>query len=547
MQSGYSQSFLCAFAPSRLCAFFFLASALGRIIEAAPPQVTFLLPSGAQIGQTVSITAGGSFSNWPVQIWSDRADVSVECAKDKGKLLVKIAPEVPPGIAWLRLYDAEGAANLRPLLIGSLPEVVEQEPNDEARKPQPLDGSTVVNGQLIKNGDVDGFSFSLGKGQTLVAAMDANRLLGSPMDAALQIVSPEGFVLAQSDDERGLDPLLVFTAPAAGKYVVRTFAFPATPNSSINFAGGDNFVYRLTLTTAAFLDAALPLALTAGQNTRLTLVGWNLPEELKSLELSPGEGAAQHGLADPRLCGTLTLPVTGRLCVAGEKPTEVELPAVLSGQLNQPKQQHEFTFRARKGQRLVFRSESRALGYAIDPVLTVVDAAGKQLGQNDDTGRENREAELTFNAAEEGQYRLIVRDLHRQGGPRYVYRVWAGEPQPDFALKPSAESFTLAAGKTLDITVSVDRQGGFNEEIEISATGLPEGVSAEPVKSGGKGDSAKSVKLKLMAADNVKAAGPIRILGRTAGDEPIQRTAAASLASPGATMEDVWLTVTSGK
>src|SRR5687767_14516280 len=151
MQSGFCQCFLCGFAPSRLCVFLFLASALARVLEAAPPQVTFLHPSGAQIGQTVPVTAGGSFSNWPVQIWSDRADVSVECNKDKGKLLVKIAPEAAPGIAWLRLYDGEGAANLRPLVIGALPEVVEQEPNDEPRKPQPLDGSTVVNGQLIKN------------------------------------------------------------------------------------------------------------------------------------------------------------------------------------------------------------------------------------------------------------------------------------------------------------------------------------------------------------------------------------------------------------
>ena len=92
-------------------------------------------------------------------------------------------------------------------------------------------------------------------------------------DATLQILSPVGFVLAQNDDERGVDPLLAFTAPTAGAYVVRTFAFPPTANSSINFAGGDAFVYRLTLTTEAFVDAALPMAVRANEDNRLALLG----------------------------------------------------------------------------------------------------------------------------------------------------------------------------------------------------------------------------------------------------------------------------------
>jgi hypothetical protein len=326
---------------------------------------------------------------------------------------------------------------------------------------------------------------------------------------------------------------------------VRTFAFPATPNSSINFAGGDTFVYRLTLTTDAFVDAALPLGLAAGQTSHVKLMGWNLPDDLTSLELTPEADAKQHLLAHPRWAGTINLPVSGsRLFAGGEKETEVELPAVLSGQLARSGEQHSFTFRAQKGQRLVFRSVSRSLGYAIDPVLIAFVADDKQLGQNDDTSRENREAELSFNASADGQFRLVVRDLHRQGGPRYVYRVWAGEPRADFALKLSGEVFTVAAGKTVDITVNVDRQGGFDEEIEISAVNLPDDVTCEPVRSAAKGDSAKSVKLKLKAADDTKASGPIRIVGRTVEDEPTSRTASATLAGLGAAIEDVWLTVT---
>src|SRR5690349_8878188 len=96
-------------------------------VHAAAPQVTFLYPAGGQMGQSLSVTANGTFSKWPANVWTDRSDVSCECEKDKGKLLVKVAADAAPGVAWLRLYDAEGAAAVRPFVIGTLPEVVEQE------------------------------------------------------------------------------------------------------------------------------------------------------------------------------------------------------------------------------------------------------------------------------------------------------------------------------------------------------------------------------------------------------------------------------------
>ena len=99
------------------------------------------------------------------------------------------------------------------------------------------------------------------------------------MDAVLQVVSADGFVLAQNDDDVGRDPRIVFEAPAAGTYIVRLFAFPATPDSSIRFAGGSAFVYRLTLTTGGFLDHAFPLAVGRDGPRAVEAIGWNIPED----------------------------------------------------------------------------------------------------------------------------------------------------------------------------------------------------------------------------------------------------------------------------
>ena len=42
--------------------------------------------------------------------------------------------------------------------------------------------------------------------------------------------------------------------------VVRLFAFPSVPDASVRLAGGERFIYRLTLTTVGFAEHAWPLA-----------------------------------------------------------------------------------------------------------------------------------------------------------------------------------------------------------------------------------------------------------------------------------------------
>src|SRR5262245_8026134 len=117
-----------SFAQAAL-AMLLLAPALPAL--AAPPTVTHLFPAGVERGKAATINAAGTFERWPVESWTDRAGVKVTCDKDKGKLLVEAAADAAPGVYWLRLYDAEGAAAVRPIVVGTLPELTEKEPNDK--------------------------------------------------------------------------------------------------------------------------------------------------------------------------------------------------------------------------------------------------------------------------------------------------------------------------------------------------------------------------------------------------------------------------------
>ena len=78
---------------------------------------------------------------------------------------------------------------------------------------------------------------------------------------------PEGFVLAQVDDDARPRPAGSSSRlPADGDYLVRAFAFPFVQESTIRFAGGPAYIYRLTLTVPGpFVDYPFPLAVSRGR------------------------------------------------------------------------------------------------------------------------------------------------------------------------------------------------------------------------------------------------------------------------------------------
>src|SRR5690606_11900945 len=125
----------------------------------------------------------------------------------------------------------------RPFVVGRRAEIVESERNNDTDSAEELTGtSLVINGRLSGRQDVDCFAINLTAGQTLVVSALANEVLGAPMDMTIQICDQHGFVLHQVDDERNLDPQLVFLVPRDGRYLIRLVVFPADPSSSISFA-----------------------------------------------------------------------------------------------------------------------------------------------------------------------------------------------------------------------------------------------------------------------------------------------------------------------
>ena len=513
---------------------------------AKPPTLTGFFPAGAARGQSLPITMSGKFDHWPVKCWVDGGGISIEAGPEKGKLAVGVAADARPGVRWVRVYDEEGATGLRPLIIGTLPEIVEVEPNDDPRHPQAIGlTSATVNGRLSRRGDVNGFAVNLDQGQRLVADLEANRHLGSPMDAVLQVVSPTGFVLAQNDDAVGRDPRIIFEAPARATYIVRLFAFPSKPDSSIRFAGGEAFIYRLTLTTGGFLEHVFPLAVSKECSTQVTVIGPNIGECDRDLTIPSDDKPDVFTLFHPALPGnTMVRRVTGKSVVEVEpndlaRPQELSEHNTISGRIDPPGERDVFGIALKKGEKRVFALESRTFGLPLDAVLKVLDATGKTLAETDDVGK-LLDPELAFTAPADGKYRVVVRDLNGRGGPHHAYLLRALAPKPDFTLTLSADKFDVTSSKPANVVVNIIRSNGFSGTIDVMAEDLPDCAVATTARSKASDASAKSVTL-VIRADGCSNSGSFRVVGRSADEKSLSRHALAPIPEFETTTDRPWL------
>ena len=519
---------------------------------AAPPSVTALAPAGGQIGQTIEVTVQGAIGE-KSQVWTSRDTVKVELAEAGNKFKLIVAENAAPGVCWLRFFNAEGASALRPFVIGVLPEIAEKEPNNSAAEAQKLDKNppVVINGVLEKAGDVDTFAVTLKAGQTLIASLMAKQTLGSPMDGVLQILGPRGFVLEHNDDDHGLDPQIAFTAPADGDYAVRLFAFPSQTDSNVNFSGAATYIYRLTLSAGPFVDHVLPMSIQRGQLTKVRLHGWNLPPELTELPVEPiAPNLDSFDLRHPLLTNVLMLPVEPHPSLVeiettdpNAAPQELLVPSSITGTISKPGEVDLFKLTLAIKQPIMIRTEARAIGSPIDPLIKMLKPDGTVIVELDDNAKGDFDPDFSFTAPSDGEFWLSITDRFNAGGSRFVYRLTALPFSSDFEAQVAADTFVLKDDKPLEIPITIDRQRGFAQEIEFSISGLPEKVTAEPVTSAKDGDSSKTVKLIVKAEPGVAFSGPIRVVGHSKSEPPVEKLVTAPLTSLTTTTSQLWLTV----
>lgn len=511
------------------------------------PTLKRLYPAGAARGASVDVSALGDAPKWPVQIWSDDPAIKWEALADKGKFRVSVDAQAALGIHHVRFYDADNSTDAMRFMVGTIGEQNEVEPNDSGSKAMLLtELPKLINGVLEKRSDADTFAVDLTAGQTLVAAIEANEHLRSPVDATLQILSANGSVLAQQLDTLGLDPVVTYTAARAGRHMVRVFGFPETPDSTINFAGGENFVYRLTVAHGGWVNATRPLAVARQAPTPLNLLGIGLPQHESTVTVPPTFKRAEWpleatGLVNAISLDVLDLPIAVESPIApasADKPLVPQVlvvPSSITGTLANPREKDRYGFSASKATKLRFELHSRRFGLPMDGVLRILDTSGKQLAREDDAAKKV-DTKLTFSPPADGEYMLEVSDLHSGGGQEWVYRIDLQPVLGDARLTVKTDHYQGKLNEPLEVAVAIDRRDGFDKPLRIVATGLPEAIDCPVVVSEKEGHTAKEVKLIL--TPKAAYSGPFRISATVEAD-PTFATTATATGDP--LLSDIWV------
>ena len=198
-----------------------------RITIGELPYLTSIFPLGGRVGEPVRIEAAG----WNLEKTT----------------LTPLPKDAKPGQYLIAATNGQVVSNYLPFALDTLPECLENEPNDEPSKAQKVNLPIIVNGRADRPGDWDVFEVEGKAGQTIVAEVRARRL-GSPMDSFLKIARADGKIIALNDDHydaaSGLnthhaDSYVMVKLPADGKYFVHL--------GDTRRHGGKDHAYRLRI------------------------------------------------------------------------------------------------------------------------------------------------------------------------------------------------------------------------------------------------------------------------------------------------------------
>ena len=508
-----------------------------------------VVPNGAKQGSELELTVGGAFNDDLTRMVFNHPGITAEQKVNpagefdaapvpvNGTFLVKIAPEVPAGTYEVRIVGRYGVSNSRPFQVSTSEEVRDNNANRSVETAQEVAVGSVVSG-TTEASNIDYYKVHLTAGQRIVADCWASRL-ESRANISLVLLDSSGGQIAVNHDHHGYDPLLDFTAPAEGDFVIGVYDFV--------YAGGGDHSYRLNISSAAVVDYVVPSAGKAGSNGSYTIVGRNLPGG------KPLEGVTLNGAQLQSIQANIAIPaqsvvqgvgvqkmVTARVdraatTVAGvpvimnvsdlpvviesgdnnsaATATKIQVPVNVSGQFYPARDIDWYEFEAAQGTVLWIDVVSHQLGLPTDPAIMVqrvtVNDAGEEtvsvVASVDDPGDRNGrigqdyddstdDPSYKFTSPADGKYRVRVLDNFgvSRSDPRMQYELRIRPEMPGIRLTAELRqvktananeikifSPVLRKSDALLVNVRVERLEGFAGEVTVKAEGMPAGVTCK--------------------------------------------------------------------
>ncbi|GAB4149344.1 MAG: hypothetical protein Tsb009_23570 [Planctomycetaceae bacterium] len=532
---------------------------------ADPPSTAYIFPAGGQRGTTVPVRIGGFNLHESASFYLEGKGIVAPGNIQRTKTIFFEGPVIPQpasqrgenypkdyaatfkidshaktGARLWRVGTSQGVTTGRVFVVGDLPEVVEQE-IDGRPVPTNVKLPVTINGRIFPREDVDIWTFSAKKNQTVTCEVVAARI-GSPLDSRLEIRDESGLRIAENVDGIGVDSRLTFTVPKTGTYAVHIH--------DVNFGGLQHYVYRLTITAGSFVESHFPLGGRRGSKLDVEWTGRNLPAKTSQIQLPKHQKATfQYRLHSRQGRSNLVHFDLSDLTEHRERDMRgksVSAPAVLNGRILKPGEVDSWQLNAKKGNTWLLDLKASRLGSKLDSVLTVLNADGKTVATSDDMGKGQTDSQLRLKIPVNGIYTIQISDRFvSRGGPQFGYRLYLtkqDKPAAGFRLSLPSDAITVTRGQTTKVKVNVERLGGFKDEIQLKVNDLPKGVTVSGTTIG---KNKRNAQLTFTATKTASIAiSKIQITGYAEIDgQKIQSTATAPYVAGLEPRKIVWLAV----
>ncbi|MCC7374220.1 MAG: hypothetical protein IT581_06175 [Verrucomicrobiales bacterium] len=547
-------------------------------------RLTAVFPTGAQVGTSNLVTLQGSDLDGPGRlIFSDPKIQGQSVTNGPNQFLVAVPADQAPGIYDVRFAGRFGVSNPRAFAVDTVPELTLTADHRSTHQAFELPLDTWVNGRTAANART-WFRISLRAHQRCVFQTQT-RAIDSRLEPVLALHAASGDELSRS--RRGL---LDFEPAADGVFLLAIHDVTFRGGDDFPFrlmAGTGPFVDAVspgvlepgTVQKVTLFGRQLP----GGQpSARLGEDG--RPLEQREVELHAPNADAFDGTAgwrpasatqpgfwwrwtiDGRSSNPIFFMSASRAVPRQSEPVETTLkpvtpPVDLWTRFGTRQRPGGVIFEGKKGDVWWVEVFSERLGCVVDAQIVVQRLARQSDGttnlvdvadfQDQDANfgtpgfpTPTRDAAGRLELPEDGSYRVSIFDTFNPlpSQPRHPYRLVMRKPSPNFQLVAHAVAQPVAdpnqrpaqiwtpflrKGETLPLRVLAFRREGFDGEIEVSATGLPDGVTATATRLYSGQNTAT---LLLRARDDVSAwAGPVAIVGQSgSGDERQTRNAFAS-------------------
>ena len=464
-------------------------------------RLSAVFPPGAQVGTTVDVTLTSGLEleeiskllfNHPGLVATPKTqDVGGKPVAIANQFAVSVAADVPPGNYEIRTVGFYGISNPRTFVVGVKKELNETEPNNAREQAVRVEVNQTVNARINGATDVDWYKFAGKAGQRVLIVCVA-RGIDSKLDAALEIYNTAGKRLDFARKNLvSQDALIDVTLPADADYLVKVYDF--------TYAGGEDYVYRLTISTGPYIDFVMPAAGLPGSNSQYTLFGRNLPGGQPAGIVSHGHPLeklvvniplpAASDLLDPKLTlepfsagidavpyainsstgpsNVVMIQFSGTAPVVETEPNDkgpqaqkIVVPGEIDGQFQARNDIDCFQFDAKAKESYWIEVVAHRAGAALDPVVVIDQVKTNDKGEETltrisalDDDPTNPLANLfdtlsddnvvKFVAPADGTFRITLRE--RYGNSKHdlgVYRLIVRKETPDFRVVAVATALT---------------------------------------------------------------------------------------------------------